>query len=147
MKFAIRAAMPAFLAWSCGCSGVSVAVDYDSAPPLPALRSFAWEEGSASLHTPEDRRIRRSLDSQLRSQGYLPAQSGSPDFLVSYQQEMVGFRKNELILVVDICDPGTKHVLWRSMARATLSLDTTPKDQDERIQSVVAHMLEHFPPR
>jgi hypothetical protein len=146
LRSVIRSTLLVLPAWCWGCSGISVSVDYDAAATLQLFKSFAWKEDGAPSYTPADRRVRRSLESQLQTQGYAPAKS-HPDFLVSYSAQMVGFKRNELLLIVDFCDPATKNSLWRGTARATLNLEAPPEEQDARIRAVAAHLMQQFPPR
>src|SRR5579863_2493829 len=114
--------------------------------PTSPLRTFAWLEGMAPTQTPAERRVRRSIDLQLRNQGNSPTGS-HPGFLVSYQMQMVGLKKNDLVLQINLHDPDSKNVLWQSTSRATLNLGDTPVEQDARVQAIVAEMLEKYPPR
>ncbi len=50
-------------------------------------------------------------------------------------------------LVLDVVDPKTNTLLWRSDARAELGGDATTEDAEEKISEAIPKMLAEFPPK
>ena len=50
-------------------------------------------------------------------------------------------------LVLDFVDAKTKSLLWRATASGAVRPATTPEEQQQRINQVIAEMLAQFPPR
>ncbi|WP_164078379.1 DUF4136 domain-containing protein [Alteromonas facilis] len=50
-------------------------------------------------------------------------------------------------LIVDIIDNKAKAVVWSSSAANTVSKYSSPQEREERVNSVVAAMLNNFPPQ
>jgi Domain of unknown function (DUF4136) len=55
--------------------------------------------------------------------------------------------KKEGTVVLDFLDAKTKSLLWRATASGAVEARPTPEEQQQRIDEVVAQMLERFPPK
>jgi hypothetical protein len=55
--------------------------------------------------------------------------------------------KKEGTLVLDFVDAKTKGLIWRSTATAELKGSTSPAEQQQKVNEVVAAMLKTFPPK
>jgi hypothetical protein len=117
-------------------------------------------------------RVHNAVDAELAAKGYVKDASGSPDFLVGYhvavQSQIDVYSMNEFYgyhrgwgwgrsdvhvyeydqgsLILDVVDPGTKHLLWRGGAEAEVRPSASPEQREERIQKAVRKILERFPP-
>jgi hypothetical protein len=122
------------------------------------------------------KRIRTTLDTQLQAKGRTPAEAnadfligmqlsgkstygGSTGVGVSVGipvgragRVSVGGGKSQAIekkegqLVLDFVDPKTKSLLWRGTASGAVNPKTSPEEQQQRINAVIAEMLSYFPP-
>jgi hypothetical protein len=122
------------------------------------------------------KRIRSTLDTQLQAKGRTPAEAnpdfligmqlsgkstygGSTGVGVSVGipvgragRVSVGGGKSQAVekkegqLVLDFVDPKTKSLLWRATASGAVNPKTTPDEQQQRINAVIAEMLAYFPP-
>jgi len=121
-----------------------------------------------------DARIRRTVDNELAAKGFKKVSSGG-DFLVTYhaaldtkvditQQDVyaadgmtsdaawMGTEEVKTVidkgsLVLDIVDPSSKKVIWRTSASKTVELDVSPAKKDARAKEAVQQMLANFPPQ
>jgi len=55
--------------------------------------------------------------------------------------------KKEGTVVLDFLDAKTKSLVWRATASGAVEAKPTPEEQQQRIDEVVAEMLERFPPK
>jgi hypothetical protein len=55
--------------------------------------------------------------------------------------------KKEGTVVLDFLDAKTKSLVWRATASGAVEVKPTPEEQQQRIDEVVAEMLERFPPK
>jgi uncharacterized protein DUF4136 len=55
--------------------------------------------------------------------------------------------KKEGTLVLDFVDAKSKSLLWRATASGAVEPKSTPEEQQQRINAVVAEMLSYFPPK
>lgn len=123
------------------------------------------------------KRIKTTVDSQLQAKGPVPAEAnpdfligmqlsgkstygGSTGVGVSVGipvgragRVSVGGGKSQAIekkegqLVLDFVDAKSKSLLWRATAAGAVEPNTTPEQQQQRINAVVAEMLSYFPPK
>ena len=122
------------------------------------------------------KRIRNTVDTQLQAKGRVPAAAtpdfligmqlsgkttygGATAVGVSVGipvgragRVSVGGAKSKPIeqkegtLVLDFVDPKTKSLLWRATASRVVDPVSSPQQQQQRINEVVAEMLANFPP-
>jgi len=123
------------------------------------------------------KRIKTTVDSQLQAKGPVPAEAnpdfligmqlsgkstygGSTGVGVSVGipvgragRVSVGGGKSQAIekkegqLVLDFVDAKSKSLLWRATASGAVEPKSTPEQQQQRINAVVAEMLSYFPPK
>ena len=123
------------------------------------------------------KRIKTTVDSQLQAKGPVPAEAnpdfligmqlsgkstygGSTGVGVSVGipvgragRVSVGGGKSQAIekkegtLVLDFVDAKSKSLLWRATASGAVEPKSTPEEQQQRINAVVAQMLSYFPPK
>ena len=163
----------------CAATPANVTFDYDTAADFAALKTFAWMPATGNAAGDEllVKRIRNTLDAQLRAKGRVPAQA-NPDFLIGMQLsgkttyggsvgvgmsvgipvgragrvsvgggKSVPQEKKEGTLVVDFVDAKTRSLLWRASASGAVDPGATPEQQQQRIDAIIAEMLGYFPPR
>jgi hypothetical protein len=167
-----------------GCSPIQVTTDYDPAVSFAAYRTYAWiphsqqRTGDARLDSSllHDR-IREAVERHLAAKGYTKAESGSPDFLVTYHVAIrgklnvttmsnygygPGWRAarvgaagtttfvqeyDEGSLLVDIVEPAKRHLAWRGSAKAQVPETSTSEERTARIDEAVGKILAGFPPK
>ena len=123
------------------------------------------------------KRIKTTVDSQLQAKGPVPAEAnpdfligmqlsgkstygGSTGVGVSVGipvgragRVSVGGGKSQAIekkegtLVLDLVDAKSKSLLWRATASGAVEPKSSPEQQQQRINAVVAEMLSYFPPK
>ena len=123
------------------------------------------------------KRIKTTVDSQLQAKGPVPAEAnpdfligmqlsgkstygGSTGVGVSVGipvgragRVSVGGGKSQAIekkegtLVLDFVDAKSKSLLWRATASGAVEPKSSPEQQQQRINAVVAEMLSYFPPK
>jgi hypothetical protein len=174
----LAAACVALLA---GCTSFPVETDYDPAVDFATLQTYAWIDGPPKTGDPRldndllARRIRRAIDTQLAAKGYREAESGAPDFEVTYllgverqvdvqtyvdtyprgyrwypgpSQAYTTVREYDVgSLVIDVVDPRKKQLIWRGSTEARLQDDGTPEERDARANAAVSAILDRFPPQ
>lgn len=171
------------LALALACSGPAVQFDYDAKAPFPAYQSYAWQttsregpRGAASFDNPiVSGRVQRAVDAELRAKGFRPqAESGSPDFLVTYyplgepsrsQQVHLGLgfgmgplgvgiaapigdphREAVAAIVLEVLDFRSGTVIWKASAASALLGSDSPEEADRDVTEAVHSMLMRFPP-
>ncbi|RMF57941.1 MAG: DUF4136 domain-containing protein, partial [Calditrichaeota bacterium] len=146
-----------------GCSPISVRTDYDREVDFAHYRTFKWmprakqkKARGVPVSPLVDKRIRRAVERELASKGYVISQSGRADALLAYHvvvhQHMdvtawgYGYRGwrypryrarryREGTLIVDIVDPVEKKLVWRGWATGVLAHDV---ESDKKIRDAVA---------
>ncbi|HVM95681.1 MAG TPA: DUF4136 domain-containing protein [Candidatus Acidoferrales bacterium] len=121
---------------------------------------------------PIDREIHNVVDAALTAKGYRKIDSGSPDFLVGYlgvlgsttstvtrsmqlgdSKGLWGFVGTSSVdystgsLVLQMSDPATNQMLWRSVASAVVDEIASANERRERIGKAVQKMIAEFPGR
>ncbi len=122
-----------------------------------------------------EKRVQGAVDSQLRAKGYNRS-AESPDFMVSVEgikktvdsgsvavggsigvpvgrgSMSVGMGKSkprvkqEGTLNLNFVDARTQTLVWKGMAQAEIKEKTSPEEQQQSINQVVAEILKKFPP-
>ena len=162
-----------------GCATPSpVNLDYDTGANFGDLNTYNWmpASGNASANELLVKKIRNSVDSQLKNKGRKLA-TDNPDFLIAMEisgksvySGAVGVgmsvsipvgragrisvgggrskptEKREGTLVLDFVDAKTNSLLWRATATEAVNPAATPAEQQQMIDSVIAQMLAEFPP-
>ncbi|MDT0650226.1 DUF4136 domain-containing protein [Autumnicola edwardsiae] len=158
------------------CSTVRVASDYDREANFNSYSSFAFFKPGidrAEISDLDKKRILRAIEQEMTAKGF--TKSENPDLLVSiftktneninvYQNNMMpgwgygwgwspwywgsGYntvnRTSEGTLYLDLIDADSKELVWQGMGTAALA-DKVERKQ-ERINEIVAKILEKYPP-
>jgi glutamine phosphoribosylpyrophosphate amidotransferase len=102
------------------------------------------------------KRIRNAVDSQLQAKGHALT-ADTADFLIAMQlsgKTAYGgstggksklIEKKEGTLVLDFLDAKTKSLVWRGTASGAVRPATSPEEQQQRINEVIAELLTRFP--
>jgi hypothetical protein len=148
-----------------------VVTDYNHSVDFSRYRTYSWTRVEAGDPLWPDR-IRSAVDAQLLAKGWTLAPQGDASVAAfgstATQPRIETFYDNfgggwfwrgwgdgiattevENIpvgtLIVDIFDTPTKKLIWRGVARDTLS--DKPEKNEKKLDKAVADMFEHFPPK
>ena len=150
-----------------------VTVDFDPAANFTKYRTFSWKEGLNTGNPLADKRVRDAVERQLGSKGLRRAIEGTPDLFVVFHastREDVSLstyysswgygwypywgmpatatttvdRQTKGTLTVDLWDATTKRLLWRGIARDSVS--DKPEKNAKKIQKAAAKMFKNWPP-
>ncbi len=147
-----------------------VMTDYDHHASFGNYHTYSWLKVEAEDLWMD--RIRSAVDSQLAAKGWTPAPGGDAS-LAAFESTTTqprietfydnfgggwfwhgwgnGIATTEVqnipigTLVVDIFDTPTKKLIWRGVARDTLS--EKPQKNEKKLEKAVAEMFDHFPPK
>ena len=180
MRAAARCALA--LALLClSCSGIRVTTDYDPNADFTKVRSYAWLDEQSGVQGDRadvtsllDRRVRRSVDTELQKKGLSAANRTAADALVTYHLGVetkldvntidtgYGYGRGwyrggvsthttvteyqEGTLLIDIVDPKAKQLIWRGSGQARIRRSSTPEEREQRIDEAVAEILKSYPP-
>lgn len=157
------------------CSSVRVASDYDREVNFNQYESYAFFKpgiDKAEISDLDKKRILRAIEAEMQRKGF--TKSEDPDLLVSiftktneniniYQNNMMGWgygwgwhpwywgsgfntvnRTSEGTLYIDLIDAEGKELVWQGMGTAALASKVNRKQ--ERINEIVAKIMEKYPP-
>ena len=118
--------------------------------------------------------VRRAVDNSLSAGGYRKLTSGAPDFLVAWTAAIegkvdvtmvngyygYGYRGwgawsaepmvreyDEGTLILDVIDAESRELVWRGVAQAKVSQNSSPDQRGRRINEAVGKILANFPPQ
>jgi Domain of unknown function (DUF4136) len=142
-----------------------VSVDYDRQADFSKCATYAWAPGTPSGNPLADRRIVEAIDAALASKGFRKSEE-NPGCLVTYHASVKeqkslrvwesGFRFRGGVssvdvdsvlngmLVVDIADAGKKQLIWRGVAKDTIS--DKPEKNQKKLAKVVEKLFKDVPP-
>jgi hypothetical protein len=142
-----------------------VSVDYDRKADFSRCATYAWAEGQPAQNPLVDRRIVDALDAALAARGWRKVQD-SPGCYVTYHASVReqkglqiwdgggrfrgGFGSVDVttvlngMLVVDIDEAANRQLIWRAVAKDTLS--DKPEKNDRKLAKCVEKMFKDFPP-
>jgi Domain of unknown function (DUF4136) len=123
---------------------------------------------SSLLHS----RIRDAVEAQMASKGFRQEPTAKTDLQVAYHVALKGKldvttvpsypygpsmwgattttsvrQYDEGSLILDFIDASTHQLVWRGSAQAEVKPDTTPQEQQKRINEAVQKILERYPPQ
>ncbi|MUP44462.1 DUF4136 domain-containing protein [Gramella sp. BOM4] len=157
------------------CSSISVASDYDREANFSEYGTYAFFKpgiDKAAISDLDKKRILRAIEDEMSKKGF--TKSENPDILVSiftktneniniYQNNYpywgygwgwnpwywgTGFntvsRTSEGTLYIDLIDAEDKELVWQGMGTAALAKEVNKKQ--ERINEIVAKIMEKYPP-
>jgi hypothetical protein len=151
-----------------GCSDsppIEVSSRYGTGIKFTGLGStFAWAPAPAPdpqnplLGNPESRQlVHDTVEKHLVAKGFQLSSGGPADFWVDYRltkRDKTDSGVNphgevfeEGSLVLDVLDPQSGKLIWRSVARARLNLATAPEVKEKRLNLAVQRLMKDFPPK
>jgi Domain of unknown function (DUF4136) len=181
MPHILPVALGLFLA---ACTPFQVHYDYDSRAAYSSYKTFDWyaaskyakEKANGVENSLMDRRVRFSVEKELKTRGFSLETKGDPDFLVTYypvyQDRVIqtathvggawGYRPwwgvrtgttvvrnrhyKEGTIILEIVDFKTNQLIWKAAAEGALTNLDNPEDADEVVARAVNQMLDRFPP-
>jgi hypothetical protein len=148
-----------------------VKTDYSRSADFSQYKTYSWIKGKADPLWQD--RILQAVDGELAAKGWTKVPAGGDAEVAAFgsTQEMPtlttfydsfgggwmwrGFGDGMATttvektpvgtLVVDIFDSSTKKLIWRGTATDTLT--GKPEKDEKKLDSAVAHMFKHFPPK
>jgi hypothetical protein len=156
------------------CSSITVKSDYDREVNFATYRTLKWmpnppkgAKSTVAKNSLLDKRVRRSVERELRAKGYEIKEAGRTDALLAYHvgvkqkvdvsrvgyghwrrwprgQRVYVTRYKEGTLILDIVDPEMKQLIWRGWATRVVG---DPEESEEKINESVKKILEKFPPQ
>jgi hypothetical protein len=140
-----------------------VTTDSDPSAPFATYRTYAWTPGTASAVSLTEQRIHAAVTAQLQGRGLTQVDANPNVYVATHvttrqvpQVIADGFGPwglggvtslqsyTEGTLVVDLYDANTKKMVWRGVAKSTVS--SKPEKNTEKIDKGVAKMFERYPP-
>ena len=151
----------------------SVSYDYDRAVKFSTYKTYAWTRGTELTDELNHARVVRAIDAALAAKGLVRVEpTANPDARVAYH---ASFEKNLEItgssqglgtfglgdpwglarvqpvlvgtLVVDILDPRTSAIVWRSLASSDTRPTDKPESRDKKIVKATEKMFRNYPPK
>jgi len=141
-----------------------VTVDRDKSADFSRCATYAWAPGQPAQNPIADRRIVEGIDAALASKGWRKVQE-NPGCYVIYQASVKEQRGLQVwgsggrffggmasvdvktvlngMLVVDIGDAATRQVIWRGVARDTVS--DKPEKNQKKLAKVMEKMFRDLP--
>ena len=147
-----------------GCSSISVNQDYDPDFDFSAWRTFTFApyESKMGMDQITYGEFKQAISKNLTAKGMV-ASDQNPDFVVSMataQKEQteitqagIGwwgtdvYQYEEGTLLVDFYETKSQKLEWRGTAKGELADNPSQQEKQAHINSVVAEMLEQFPPK
>jgi hypothetical protein len=155
------------------CSSKNVNIDFDDSYSFAGKSTYAWLERAPER--PEsgdqvDRRVRRSVDTNLADRGFRLVPIEQAELIVAYQASAADQRVydtygygtgrwtgyedttttervyTEGSLTIDIFDADKKELIWRGNAVETIDPGASPDERDELVGKAVSDLFDKFPP-
>jgi len=155
------------------CSSKNVNIDFDDSYSFAGKSTYAWLERAPER--PEsgdqvDRRVRRSVDTNLADRGFRLVPIEQAELIVAYQASAADQRVydtygygtgrwtgyedtttaervyTEGSLTIDIFDADKKELIWRGNAVETIDPGASPDERDELVSKAVSDLFDKFPP-
>jgi hypothetical protein len=162
------------LSFIVGCATpLVVDYDYDTTYDFTKLRTYDWlpSPPGSQMEDLTEKRFTHAVNTQLQAKGYSQS-ADSPDFLISLQGIKktvssgsigvpVGGRgsmsvgvgksrervKQEGTLTLDFLDRTNNTIIWQGTATAAVQPKSSPDEQQQRTNKVIAELLKNFPPQ
>jgi len=155
------------------CSSKNVTVDSDDTYSFSGKSTYAWLERAADQQAggkEVERRVRRSVDTNLADRGFRLAPLEQAELVVSYRTSAADQRVydtygygtgrwsayedttskervfTEGSLTIDIFDTAKKELIWRGTAVETIQPSASPGERDELVAKAVSDLFDGFPP-
>jgi hypothetical protein len=143
---------------------MDVSVDYDKQAQFSRCETYAWEKGQPAQNPLADKRIVEAIDAQLAGRGWKKVQA-NPGCYVIYQASVKEQKSLQVwghggrfiggmgsvdvktvvngMLVVDIGDASTQQLIWRAVAKDTVS--DKPEQNQKKLGQCMEKMFKDFP--
>ena len=132
--------------------------------------TYKWVpiEGGAHPNQIVDAQIKSSVDSQLAAKGLTQTDNDNADLLIGYQVSVdkekqwnaysmggarfggMGSATSSTIsngsLVLDMCDPTSKQLVWTGTATKTLDPSSNQEKNQKNLDKAMAKLLKNYPP-
>ncbi len=142
----------------CASDNINASSAFDPLTPFPPQATYTWDEAANRL--PADSRLEQldlhtliteAANEEFSNRGYRQAAGGSPNFRLSYQLAVytwIGADNSMSVgsLALTLNDAGSGRRVWMGFARAEVNIGLTHAERKERLRTVVARILEKFPP-
>jgi hypothetical protein len=169
--------LPLLVLFTACSPGINVSTDYDIATNFRQFKTYGWyqEKPNAKAKTDSlgydtffDKRMKKAIETQLRTQGLTHAES-NPDVYVNYRagvsnQQRVqnnfpygyGYRYGypfggtsvqqykEGTITIDMVDAKKNELLWRGVGEMELS---NRNISEEKVYEAVRNILRQYPPK
>jgi hypothetical protein len=154
----IASSLVLLLLASCASDNIKASTAFDPLTPFPPQATYTWDAAANRLPKDPrleeldlDTRIAEAANEEFSLRGYRPAAAGSPDFRLSYQLAIHtwiggGNSKSVGSLALTLNEAGSGRRVWMGFARAEIHVGLTDTERKERLRTVVARILEKFPP-
>ena len=146
-------------------SAQEVSVQYDKQADFSRCTTYAWTAGQPAQNPLADKNIVAAIDEALGARGWKKADSGAA-CLVRYQASVREEKSLQVwdsprpfvrgiasvdvrtvvngMLVVDIADAAKQDLIWRAVARDTVS--DKPEKNEKKLAKAMEKMFGAFPP-
>ena len=155
-----------------GCSQmVEVKTDYDDDARFDAYKSFDWlHKDTESMNLSErwalaDTYIREAITREMKEKG-ITWDAASPDLIVAYSvgmKDKLGhvdfnvdysaaqsnaeiYKTSGGVLILDLVDAGSDHLVWRGEAKGAMNVDPSPDIMRKNINNMMKKLFEKYPP-
>ena len=154
----IAAGLVLLLLAGCASDNINASSAFDPLHPFPSQASYTWDATANRL--PDNPRLEQldlhtliteAANEEFSNRGYRQAAGGSPNFRLSYQLAVytwIGADNSMSVgsLALTLNDAGSGRRVWMGFARAEVNIGLTHAERKERLRTVVARILEKFPP-
>ena len=154
----IAAGLVLLLLAGCASDNINASSAFDPLHPFPSQASYTWDATANRL--PDNARLEQldlhtliteAANEEFSLRGYRQAAARSPTFRLSSQLAVytwIGAGNSTSIasLALTINEAGSGRRVWMGFARAEVHVGLTDAERKERLRTVVARILEKFPP-
>lgn len=149
-----------------------VKYNYMPGTDFSKYHTYKWVNIEGSSHPDQivDAEIKQAVDSQLAAKGLTKTDDEKADLYVGYQIAVDkekewnaygmggGLRWGGMAnatsstinigtLVLDMYDPGTKHLVWTGRATKTMDPSSNPEKNQKNLNKAMEKLLKHYPPK
>lgn len=180
----------AVAAVSVGVAQVKTNAQFDETFNFSTIRTWTWHpdapgdvlamaskyDDADAIQKQVEPSILASVQDELVRKGYLKAETGEPDFYVTYYVLLTAGTSSQQVgqflpgtvawglppfaastqslevyeqgsLVLDVTALSEKEVVWRGVAQARVDRSRSPADREKRLRNAVKDLLKQFPPK
>jgi len=147
-----------------------VSVEFDQAADFTKYKTFVVRDGQLSARSPAlngeltKKNIQTEIEKALTARGLTKAETGPADLNVFFQfganvrmeteaypagwrglrTRVVHTQQNAGTMVIDLRDPATRSLVWRSVATET---EPNPQKMSEKLDDMVKKSINKYPPK